>query len=201
MPAIELDVTRNANIPSSGGRALVHHCMHLVRENRMVRDRLYKRQWDQFERTFRGLYSGSDQIRQGERSRLVAPALASAIESVAATLEDAVFSRERWFEIDDDRVDQQPEDINEVHRRLEEDFDIAGVPDAIAKTILSGCLYGTGIASAKLASALLEEAGVALLNGRDFGDAGEGFLRISYASSRENLIEGCRRIRDYLSSV
>jgi aspartate/methionine/tyrosine aminotransferase len=47
----------------------------------------------------------------------------------------------------------------------------------------------------RLASYLLEEAGVALLGGSCFGDAGAGYLRISYANSIENLEEALRRIR------
>jgi aspartate aminotransferase len=47
----------------------------------------------------------------------------------------------------------------------------------------------------RLASYLLEEAGVALLGGSCFGDAGAGCLRISYASSIENLEEALRRMR------
>jgi hypothetical protein len=148
MPTVHLDNQLSANIPTGQGGygGLVHHVMHLVRENRNVRDRKYKGMWDRFERTFRGLYTGSDNTREGERSRLVAPALAAAIESTAAAIEDAIFSRERWFDMRDDVADQQVQDIQEIHRRLEEDFDLAGVPDAIAKTVLNGCLYGTGVA-------------------------------------------------------
>ena len=108
-------------------------------------DRQYKYMWDQFERTFRGLYSGSDRTRAGERSRLVAPALAAAIESTAATIEDAIFSRERWFDIADDVLDERPDDMQAAWRILAEDFEQASVPDAIAKVVLNGCLYGTGI--------------------------------------------------------
>ncbi len=41
---------------------------------------------------------------------------------------------------------------------------------------------------------LLEEAGVAVLAGTAFGQAGRGYLRISYATSLENLEEALRRI-------
>lgn len=126
--------------------ALVAHIMPLVRENRRVRDRQHKDMWDKYERTFRGLYTGDDKTREGERSRLVAPALAAAIESTAATIEDAIFSRERWFDISDDVQDQEREDVQVAHKMLEEDLDLAGVPEQIAKTVLNGCLYGTGIA-------------------------------------------------------
>jgi aspartate/methionine/tyrosine aminotransferase len=44
-----------------------------------------------------------------------------------------------------------------------------------------------GISSAELANYILEEAGVALLPGTAFGKYGEGYLRLSYANSLENL--------------
>ena len=45
----------------------------------------------------------------------------------------------------------------------------------------------TGWKAKPLASALLEEAGVATVGGPDFGVHGEGYLRLSYANSLENI--------------
>ncbi len=52
--------------------------------------------------------------------------------------------------------------------------------------------------SFKLAFDILEKAGVALTPGIDFGERGEGHLRISYANSLENISEGIKRLRTYL---
>jgi aspartate aminotransferase len=52
----------------------------------------------------------------------------------------------------------------------------------------------TGWKSKKLASALLEEAGVACLSGTAFGEYGEGYLRFSVANSLENLNKALERI-------
>jgi aspartate aminotransferase len=54
---------------------------------------------------------------------------------------------------------------------------------------------GTGIPSHKLADLLLEEGGVACLNGGGFGQYGEGYIRFSYANSLANLMEAVERIR------
>ena len=54
----------------------------------------------------------------------------------------------------------------------------------------------TGLASKKLQEILLEEADVALLSGTAFGRYGEGFLRLSYATSMEQLEEGITRIAE-----
>jgi aspartate/methionine/tyrosine aminotransferase len=52
--------------------------------------------------------------------------------------------------------------------------------------------------SYKLAFDILERAGVAVTPGIDFGERGEGHLRISYANSLENIREGVKRIASYL---
>jgi aspartate/methionine/tyrosine aminotransferase len=51
--------------------------------------------------------------------------------------------------------------------------------------------------SFRLAFDILEKAGVALTPGIDFGERGEGHLRISYANSLENIAEGTRRLKTY----
>jgi aspartate/methionine/tyrosine aminotransferase len=56
-------------------------------------------------------------------------------------------------------------------------------------------IRGTGYTSRELADKLLYDGGVALLAGASFGEAGEGFLRLSYANSLENLREGLARMK------
>jgi aspartate/methionine/tyrosine aminotransferase len=46
---------------------------------------------------------------------------------------------------------------------------------------------------------ILEQVGVALTPGVDFGPHGEGFLRLSYANSLENLEEGLNRLESFLA--
>ncbi len=55
-------------------------------------------------------------------------------------------------------------------------------------------ITGTGMRSKPFADALLEEHGVAALSGTAFGDHGEGYLRLSYANSEENLVKALERI-------
>ena len=56
----------------------------------------------------------------------------------------------------------------------------------------------TGWKAKELANALLEEAGVAVIGGPDFGINGEGYIRVSYANSIENIMEAMERIDKYL---
>jgi aspartate/methionine/tyrosine aminotransferase len=60
-------------------------------------------------------------------------------------------------------------------------------------------ISATGWKAKKLASALLEEAGVALIGGPDFGVLGEGYLRLSYANSEENILRVLERMGAFLS--
>ncbi len=53
---------------------------------------------------------------------------------------------------------------------------------------------GTGVPSKELADLLLNQAGVACLNGGAFGAHGEGYLRFSYANSLANIQEALSRI-------
>ena len=53
----------------------------------------------------------------------------------------------------------------------------------------------TRLTSREVTDYLLQEAGVACLNGAAFGEYGEGFLRFSYANSFENLMDAVERIR------
>ncbi len=57
---------------------------------------------------------------------------------------------------------------------------------------------GTGKKAKVLASELLEKTGVATIGGPDFGTLGEGFVRLSYANSQENIRRAIERMRAYL---
>jgi aspartate/methionine/tyrosine aminotransferase len=59
-------------------------------------------------------------------------------------------------------------------------------------------ITATGMTSSDLANIILEEAGVALLPGSSFGEHGEGYLRLSYATSIETIQLGLDRIRAFL---
>ena len=58
----------------------------------------------------------------------------------------------------------------------------------------------TGWTAKPLVNALLDETGVALIGGLDFGILGEGYIRVSYANSTENILKALGRIGDFLAS-
>ena len=75
-------------------------------------------------------------------------------------------------------------------------------------TLPAGAFYafanteGTGIPSRTLAERILQEAGVACLNGGGFGKQGDGYVRFSYVNSLANIQDALDRIRKlYARSV
>ena len=60
---------------------------------------------------------------------------------------------------------------------------------------------GTGQDSRVVADRLLQEAGVAVLSGTAFGDYGDGYLRLSYANSMENIQEAIEAMRGLLEEM
>ena len=78
---------------------------------------------------------------------------------------------------------------------------VAGVSCATPK----GAFYafpnisGTGWRAKALATALLEQAGVATIGGPDFGIHGEGYIRLSYANSVQNIEIALDRIGRFLA--
>jgi len=62
-------------------------------------------------------------------------------------------------------------------------------------------IEATGMGSKEMEQFLLHEAGVAALSGTSFGAYGEGFLRLSYANSVENINKALNRIDDSLAKL
>jgi len=58
----------------------------------------------------------------------------------------------------------------------------------------------TGWRAKALASSLLEDAGVAVIGGPDFGILSEGYVRLSYANSTENILKALDRMGEFLRS-
>lgn len=62
-------------------------------------------------------------------------------------------------------------------------------------------IKATGLTSAEFAQRLLEEAKVGVCSGRDFGTAGEGYIRLCYATSTDEIVEGIRRIKEFVKNL
>lgn len=89
-------------------------------------------------------------------------------------------------------------------RRLVTDL-LNGLP-GVSCVLPKGAFYAfpnisaTGWKAKPLASTLLEEAGVALIGGPDFGTLGEGYIRVSCANSDANIENAIARVGKFLES-
>ena len=105
----------------------------------------YQEKFDEYYRLWRGIWAAEDKTRESERSRLISPALQQAVESSVAEVEEATFGRGKWFDIRDDRNDQDKEDIAFLREQLTEDFQFTKTRKAVAECILNAAVYGTGV--------------------------------------------------------
>ena len=135
-----------------------------------ARNSQHKQRWHEYYRLWRGQHHGpEDKIRHYERSKLIAPALQQAVEAGVSEMEETVFHRKRWFDLEDDvreRVFEQvikenaqqipPEQLQQIAQNVDtrlgqitdqliEDFDTRNVNKAISEILLNAALYGTGI--------------------------------------------------------
>lgn len=131
-------------------RGLIQYVMDKVKHGRDVRDTMYGDLWKEFTRIWRGFYDEKDKTTNSERSKLISPASAQAVEMTASEMEEATFGRTAWLDVEDDIADEQKDDAVAYRDQLLEDFELAGVPEGIADTYLLGCVYGTGISKVNM---------------------------------------------------
>jgi len=131
-----------------GDARLLGYCMQRVTEGERYRDQNYAEKWEEYYRLWRGVWAREDQQRSSERSKLISPALQSAVESTVAEQEEAVFGRNQWFDLVDDyqdRLSGQDKDLQVLRHFLMDQFDTAKIPSAMSEIFLNAALYGTGI--------------------------------------------------------
>jgi hypothetical protein len=105
----------------------------------------FDKRWNEYYRLWRGIWASEDKSRDSERSKLIHPALAQAVESTTAELEQATFGQGKWFDVSDDFVDQDPTDIAMWRDQMAEDLERENVEGSFSECYLNGALYGTGL--------------------------------------------------------
>ena len=106
-----------------------------------------------------------------------------------------------------DEKDEVNEMVKEYKRRRDYAVEAINAIPGLSCVCPKGAFYifinckSLGKSSAEIASYLLEEAKVAMVPGDVFGPGGEGYLRMSYASSYENVVEGCRRLAEAVKAL
>lgn len=103
----------------------------------------------------------------------------------------------------DEDVAQMCESYNQRRRYLMYAFKEMGLPcfEPFGAFYVFPCIKEFGMTSDEFATRFLQEYKVAVVPGTAFGDSGEGFLRISYAYSLENLKEAIGRLAAFVEKL
>jgi aspartate aminotransferase len=97
--------------------------------------------------------------------------------------------------------------VAEFKKRRDVIVDGLNAIDGISCLLPKGAFYvfpnitGTGVKSQVLSDKLLNEGGVAVLPGTAFGSFGEGYLRLSYANSVENIKKALKSIENIVAGL
>lgn len=111
------------------------------RENR---DSNYRDRWDEYNRLWRGIWNSSDKERSSERSRFISPAIAQAVESAVAELEEASFGRGKAFVLSVEGG-PSPQPVVDMEIALDNDLKRVNARVAMSAALINGAVYGTGI--------------------------------------------------------
>ena len=106
----------------------------------------YEQKFEEYYRLWRGIWSGADRNRESERSKIISPALQQAVESSVAEIEEATFGRGKFFDMKDDMLDQEKQDIVYLREKLLADFKKNKVRKAVGECLINSAVFGTGIA-------------------------------------------------------
>lgn len=109
-------------------------------------DTNYEQKFDEYYRLWRGIYASEDRNRSSERSEIISPALQQAVESSVAEIEEATFGRGRFFDMKDDLVDADNQDVTYLREKLLEDFKANKIRKGVAECLINAAVFGTGIA-------------------------------------------------------
>ena len=103
----------------------------------------------------------------------------------------------------DDDVRMMRESYNERRHFVLHMLDKMGLPcfEPLGAFYVFPCIKEFGMSSDAFATALLKEEKVAIVPGTAFGDSGEGYLRISYAYSIENLRLALSRLEKFVTKL
>lgn len=134
----------------------------VITRTRMWRDHRrsnYETAWDQYERLWRGLWATEDKHRKSERSTLVTPGLAEAVENIVAEVEEALFGRGDSFDMkakfDANEDAKQITDDNKA--KLKEDLGRADFNPNVGEALINAAVYGSGIGEVIVEKFILRE--------------------------------------------
>ena len=166
--------------PESG---LVDWVMDHVNKWEQHRKTNYDDKFKEYYRLFRGIWNSKDRTRDTETSKLISPALQQAIEAQVAEFEEAIFGKGVWFDVSDDVLDNDKNDMAQYRDILREDLELAEVPASVVKALQNGAIWGNGIGKI-----IIEEIDLPTLN-QEVVDEGLGIKRPGVKLTKRILIK------------
>lgn len=103
----------------------------------------------------------------------------------------------------DEEIDTMRHSYDMRRRFLINELNSIGIPcyNAQGAFYVFADIRGTGMTSREFCINLLKQNKVAVIPGNAFGNAGEGFIRISYSYSLDHLMEATKRIEEFMKSL
>jgi len=100
-------------------------------------------------------------------------------------------------------VEKMTREYNRRRRLMIDGFRKAGLTcfEPLGAFYVFANVSGTGLTSEEFCDRLLIEHKVLMIPGEAFGESGRGFARATYATSYENIIEACKRIKNFTDSL
>jgi len=125
--------------------AVVQEVLKDILPWRRRRDGDFEALWDEFYAKWRGFWMPQHKNFKTERSKLISPLTAMAIDLSVAEIVEAVFGREYFIDLPDDVGDNDTTDMEGVRVLLVQDLKNEDFIGEFAAAALNGTLYGTGI--------------------------------------------------------
>lgn len=103
----------------------------------------------------------------------------------------------------DKDIERMKSSYDQRRHFLMKTFEELGLPcfEPLGAFYMFPCIKEFGLTSDEFATRLLQEEELAVVPGTAFGDCGEGFIRISYAYSIDELKEAMRRLGNFISRL
>ena len=103
----------------------------------------------------------------------------------------------------DEDIARMKKAYDERRRYLLREFRVLGMDcfEPYGAFYMFPCIKRFGMTSDEFANRLLQEEKLALVPGTAFGDCGEGYLRVSYAYSLEDLQKAIERIKRFVARL
>lgn len=109
------------------------------------RDQNYDDAWRRYENVWRGIWDADSKSRDSERSKIISPATQQAVESYVSELDEAIYGKGDFFDIEDDWQDKQKIDVEIIKRNLKEDLKQNKTRYVMQEAELLSAVYGTGL--------------------------------------------------------